>query len=363
MTRPRARLALVALAGLLPLAALSPSAAAQDATPVATPTETGRLFPLPGEAVFPEGVAYQEETGDFFVGSTTDGTIYRGNVETGAVEVFVEGAPGGAAVGLEVDDEGRLYVAGGTTGLVSVYDTGTGALLAEFSNGLAPNTFLNDVAVSAAGDAYVTDSFNPFLSVVLAASVVPGSALEEGAATPGTGAPVGPLAPALDLSAFGFQLGEGFNANGIVATPDGRYLLVAQTNTGLLYRVELAAEEAIQVDLGGASLPGDGLLLDGQTLYAVTGNEISVVELAEDYAAGSVVGSFTDPSFSSPTTIARYDGCLLVVNSQFANQGGTPDLPFTISAVPIPVLGAAATPGAATPVAAAAVGTPIAGRC
>jgi Cu-Zn family superoxide dismutase len=354
-------LALVALAGLLPWAALAPTALAQDATPVATPTETGRLFPLPGEAVFPEGVAYQEETGDFFVGSTTDGTIYRGNVGTGEVEVFVEGAPGGSAVGLAVSDQGRLFVAGGTTGLVSVYDTGTGALLGEFSNGLAPNTFLNDVAVSPAGDAYVTDSFNPFLSVVLGSSVDPGSIPGAGA-TPGAGAPVRPLALALDLSAFGFELQEGFNANGIVATPDGNDLLVAQTNTGLLYRVDLAAEEAIQVDLGGASLPADGLLLDGQTLYAVTGDEITVVDLAEDYATGSVVGTFTDPSFSTPTTIDRYDGCLLVVNSQFANQGGTPDLPFTVSAIPIPALGAAATPGAATPVADPA-GTPVAGRC
>jgi hypothetical protein len=29
---------------------------------------------LPGEVVYPEGVAYRPETGDFFVSSTTDGT-------------------------------------------------------------------------------------------------------------------------------------------------------------------------------------------------------------------------------------------------------------------------------------------------
>lgn len=30
---------------------------------------------LPGNAVFPEGIAYQPRTGDFFVSSTTDGTM------------------------------------------------------------------------------------------------------------------------------------------------------------------------------------------------------------------------------------------------------------------------------------------------
>ena len=35
-------------------------------------------YVLPGEQVFPEGVAYQSETGDFYVGSTTDGTVFAG---------------------------------------------------------------------------------------------------------------------------------------------------------------------------------------------------------------------------------------------------------------------------------------------
>ena len=345
MTRFPAGPALAALAMSLTLFGAGP-AVAQDATPAATPTDGGRLFALPGETVFPEGVAYQEATGDFFVGSTTDGTIFRGDVETGAVEVFVEGAEGGSAIGLKLDDEGRLFVAGGTTGLVSVYDTGNGALIAEFGNDLTPNTFLNDIALAAGGDAYVTDSFNPVLYLIPASAL----AAAPETATPDAGVPVGALEPVLDLTTGPFVLGEGFNANGIVATPDGQYLLFVQSNTGTLYRVDIAAQELVEVDLEGDALPGgDGLLLDGQTLYAVTGEEISIVELAEDFATGTVVDSITDPSFSSPTTIARYDGCLLVVNSQFANQDGTPDLPFTVSAVPLP---AGEEGGAATPVAA-----------
>src|SRR3712207_7035861 len=47
-------------------------------------------YVLPGEQVFPEGVAYQSDTGDFYVGSTTDGTVFRGNVEGGPKEARLE---------------------------------------------------------------------------------------------------------------------------------------------------------------------------------------------------------------------------------------------------------------------------------
>ena len=331
------------------------TATAQEATPVASPqvirlatpvAAVARLFDLPGATVFPEGVAYQEATGDFFVGSTTDGTIFRGNVESGAVEVFVEGAPGGVAVGLKLDGQGRLFVAGGPTGLVSVYDTTTGALIAEFGNDLAPDTLLNDIAFSTAGDAYVTDTFNPFVYVVPAAAIAPPATTPLGEATPGTGVPVGGLETAIDLSDGDFVVDGVVGANGIVVTPDDQYLLIAKSDT--LFRIDLATGEAVPVDLGGAPLPGDGLLLDGQTLYAVTDGEISVVSLAADYATGELVETFADPTFADPTTIARYDGCLLVVNSQLsAAEGGTPDLPFTVAGVPIPASVPGVTPSPA----------------
>jgi len=146
---------------------------------------------------------------------------------------------------------------------------------------------------------------------------------------------------------------SGFNANGIVATPDGRYLLLVQTNTGALYRVDVANGETIQVDLGAGSLPGgDGLELEGQTLWVVREGQVTRVELSPDSASGMVGDSFTDPSFTDPTTIARFDDCLLVVNSQFSQQQGQPELPFTVSSVPIPGAGEAVGTPSATPLAA-----------
>src|SRR5918992_581011 len=93
-------------------------------------------YTLPGDAVFPEGVAFQPSTGFFYVSATGDGTIFRGHVSEPAAAEFLAGGEDGrtTAIGLEVDDT-RLYVAGGTTGRVWVYDTETEALLAAFSTG------------------------------------------------------------------------------------------------------------------------------------------------------------------------------------------------------------------------------------
>ena len=58
-------------------------------------------YALPGEEVYPEGIAYRPETGEFFVGSTTDGTILRGVVGGGdEAEVFLQ----------EVEDVGQLGI-------------------------------------------------------------------------------------------------------------------------------------------------------------------------------------------------------------------------------------------------------------
>jgi sugar lactone lactonase YvrE len=332
-----------AAAQATPTPAASPTAA-QQALPAATPIAGGRAFALPAGGGFPEGIAYDEATGDFYVGSSIDGTIYRGNVTTGQVETFLPGGLGRVALGLALDDSGRLFVAGGGTGAVAIYDTATGQVLLETANGLAPNTFLNGIAISPTGIAYITDSFNPTLYRIAATAIPPG---------PGTPAPA-PTTDALevfvDFTTTGFDLVQpGFNANGIVATPDGRFLLLVQTNTGNLYRVDTATGETIQIDLGGSLLGGDGLELDGQTLYVVREGQITTVALGPDYASASIGASFSDPSFAMPTTIARFDGCLLVVNSQFDALQGQPRLPFTVSSVPIP------SAGSATPV--------TAGRC
>ena len=85
---------------------------------------------------------------------------------------------------------------------------------------------------------------------------------------------------------------DGFNANGIAVTPDGRALLVVQSSTQTLFRVNPRTGVARTVDLGGFALVnGDGLLVRGRTLYVVQNrlSEVAVFRLDRDGRAGSLV--------------------------------------------------------------------------
>jgi sugar lactone lactonase YvrE len=273
-------------------------------------------YVLPGDRVFPEGIAFQPKTGFFFVSSTGDGTIFRGHVASSMTEPFLAGGVDGrtTAIGLELDGT-RLFVAGGTTGQVWVYDTETRALLDSFTTG--SGGFLNDVAVAKNGDAFVTDSFRPILWRI--------------------DAELQAIEPWLSFVGTPFQYANGFNANGIVATPDGKYLIVSQSNARRLFRIDLETKEVVQI-VTDEPVGGDGLVLQGHTLYAVENGAIVEVRLGGDFATGEVVSRTTDPSFRSPTTNAIARGRMLVVNSQFAarNSGQPPVLPFTVSSIPIP---------------------------
>ena len=283
-------------------------------------------YVLPGEQVFPEGVAYRSDTGDFYVGSTTDGTVFRGNVEGGPkkAEVFLEPESDGrtTAIGMEVDEEGRLFIAGGETGRIFVYDTESADLVRRLDTPDAKATFLNDVAVTPDGDAYFTDSMRPVLFRVTS-----------------TGDGVGEVEPWLNFEGTPAEYEEGFNLNGIDATEEGRYLVAVQSNTGELFRIDTESKEVVEIDLGGETLTnGDGLLLDGRTVYVVRNEQelLVPVKLSREFTSGKVGEPFTDPSFAFPTTIAKTDGRLLVVNSQFDKQEGEPELPFTVSSIEVP---------------------------
>ena len=332
------------MTGVLAIAAGPGPARAQDASPAATPIGDGaRLFALPGDAVFPEGVAYQPESGAFFASSSADGSIFRGDVASGTVEVFSPAGADGrtAAAGMKVDAAGRLFVAGGQSGTVWVYDTATGSLLTQASNGLAPNTFLNDIALTDDGDAYVTDSFTPIL-FRLAATAIPSDPIPATPSAAGTPAASAQLEAALDLSGSVIPFGEGFNLNGIVAATGGQVLLVVHSGTGGLFRIDLSTQEVTEVDLGNATLAnGDGMALRDGILYVVRNADGVIVPVTvtveDDLTSGEASEGFSHPGLAFPTTIAPYDGCLLVVNSQFdKRQGGEPVLPFTVASIPIP---------------------------
>ena len=114
--------------------------------------------------------------------------------------------------------------------------------------------------------------------------------------------------------------GGALNLNGIDATPNGKTLIAVQTTGGKLYRIDPNTGIAKLVDLGGESVPnGDGILLEGKTLYVVQNqlNRVAVIKLRSDFASGRVVTRLTDSDLVVPTTIDDFGKRLYTVNAKF----------------------------------------------
>ncbi len=255
----------------------------------------------------PEGITDGRAT-TAFVGSLADGAIARVDVRTGKVTGLAAGAAGRVTVGLDYEDaRGRIWAAGGPTGEVRAYDAWTGALLATYQFGPG---FLNDVVVTRRA-VYVTNSDAQELEVV---PLPRDGSLPDQADT-----------FALPLTGD-IAYAAGFNANGIVARRG--WLIVVQTNTGMLFRVNRTTGSTTRIDLGGASVSfGDGLELHGSRLYVVRNqlNEVAVFRLGRHLRSARLLRTLTSPDLAVPTTAAFVAGRLWVVNARF----DTPPMPDT----------------------------------
>jgi sugar lactone lactonase YvrE len=252
----------------------------------------------------PEGIAIRANT--FYVGSIPTGSIYRGNLRTGTGSVFIQ-RTGRAAIGVEADNRSRLFVAGGPTGKAFVYNARTGADVASYD--LAPG-FINDVVVTRTG-AYFTNSNRAELYRIPI----------------GNGGRLGTTVQTLVLQPPYVQ-GAGFNVNGIDATPNGRWLVIVQSSTGKLFRVNPSTGATVEIALGGESVPnGDGILLDGKTLYVVQNqlNRIAVIRVNATLTSGRVVTRIMDGRFAVPTTIDDLGRRLYAVNARFGSPPATTD--------------------------------------
>jgi sugar lactone lactonase YvrE len=263
----------------------------------------------------PEGIAIHGNT--FYVGSIPTGAVVRGNLRTGQVGPLVPGVTDGskAAIGLKVD-RGRLWVAGGPTGKGFVYSARTGEPLATYQLTTAASTFVNDVVVTRRA-AWFTDSRNQVLYRV---PIGPGG-------RPGTQAQVQAI-PLTGAIAATWVAGQ-FNTNGIDATPNGKTLVIVQSITGKLFTVtpDGVTREITLTGGDGNVARGDGILLDGKTLYVVqnTLNKIAVIKLDPRLSSGRITRYITDSDFRVPTTVAEHGNRLYLPNARF----GTPPTPMT----------------------------------
>jgi sugar lactone lactonase YvrE len=168
---------------------------------------------------------------------------------------------------------------------------------------------VNDVVV-ARGGAYSTDSFQPFLYRI---PIAPNGAL-------------GAASQAIPLTGD-IVYGPGFNANGIDATPNGKTLIIVQSNTGKLFTVDPSTRRAASRARSRSTSrlrPATGSCSTARrsTSCGTCRTGVAVVALAPDLSSGTVGSHIMDSTFDVPTTIAEFGHRLYAVNARFTTPPG-----------------------------------------
>jgi Cu-Zn family superoxide dismutase len=117
------------------------------------------IYALPGDSLFPEGIAYNANTGNLYTGSVTNGNILEVNVQSGDTRLLALGAAHNrkAATGMKIDQMNRLWVCGGADNKIQVLGL-DGALIKSWdANALYGAGFINDCIIDNS-HVYFTDS-------------------------------------------------------------------------------------------------------------------------------------------------------------------------------------------------------------
>ncbi len=217
------------------------------------------------EQSYPEGVAWSPTQKVFFVSSIHTGVVGKVTPQ-GKYTPFITDEKIVSSVGLHFDAKRNLlWVAIGDVGAstrsnpatqgklaaLAAYDATTGERRAYHDLGslIDGGHFANDLAIDAAGNVYVTDSFAPVIYRIDTKGV------------------------ATVFARSDLFKGEGFNLNGIVYHPDG-YLLVGKYNSGEIFRISTAKNpgEVRRVTLSAPMAGADGMVLRGRDRVSVVQN-------------------------------------------------------------------------------------------
>jgi sugar lactone lactonase YvrE len=286
-------------------------------------TGTAQARPFPDRLDLPNGFQPEGITigrhATAYLASLADGDIIAVSLRSGKRTLISEGLGAGfPSVGLKIDNHGRLFVAGGPAGTGRVIDVRTGKIIRNYQFTTAA-TFVNDVVLTRQYAWFADSQHAQLYGVPLGRGGRPGKQVD---------------VITLPLTGDWEQV-AGFNANGIAQTPNRKALLVVNSATGLLFRVDPKTGRATNVDLGSVSLTaGDGLLVRGRTLYAVQNqlNQVAVIKLNARGTRGELVNVLTSDDFDVPTTVAAFGNSLYLPNARFTTPP-TPDTAYWITRI------------------------------
>jgi sugar lactone lactonase YvrE len=269
-----------------------------------------KIFTQPGSP--PEGFTIGKGTTAYQGG--LDGSIFKSDLRTGKGELLVDVVEPWEIttcrlLGMRVDPRTNyLFAAGCYWGNAFVYDADNGALIAEYQLDSSGASVINDLAITN-NAVYFTDFGQAFLYRLPLSS--------------NGGLPAADAATAIPLIG---DFGVGV-ANGIVATPDGKTLIVNDSFRAKIFRVDpktgVAKEIVIEPALEGFL---DGMILQGKTLYIVTPydfegtdlvDRIQVLQLSDDLLSAKRVNRITDVDFDGIASGAIFGDSLYVNSSRY----------------------------------------------
>jgi hypothetical protein len=263
---------------------------------------------------YPEGVAFDSTKNVYYVSSARLGQV--GKVTPAGTYSVLHNSPDlKSTYGIKVHPDGKqVLICVGDANyskftspetrtklakLISV-DTESGKRMMEIDlSKLIPGKhFVNDMAIDNNGNIYLTDSFAHAVYKVTAdgkASIFAKSPLFET---------------------------EGIGLNGIVYHPAG-FLLVDNTNTGQLYKIDIANPQDVKkVTTDQFFLGADGLLLDDAnhlTMVVNGGNDkIYKLETTDNWQSASLAATtLIADRFTYPATATRYQNTTWIMNARF----------------------------------------------
>lgn len=259
----------------------------------------------------PEGFAIGK--GHTAYNGSVDGSIYKVDLRSGVGEILnPQETPDPydcLKLGMRVDSRtNNLFVAGCWYENLLVYDADSGEVKAEYQLGPILGSLVNDLAITK--DAvYITDSFLPTIYRLPLA--------KDGGLPPNADG-----VTAIDLPAEFIMDWDGdcCGGNGIVATPDGKTLIIGHSLLSALYRVNPVTGEVVEIEVN-PPLSGfiDGLVMQGRTLYIMNPEweAVQVVELDKEMTTGEFVGIITDPNMSGVASGALFGKSLYVNNAHY----------------------------------------------
>ena len=279
----------------------------------------------------PEGFTIGKGTTAY--NGSIDGSIYKVNLRNGQGEILVPAEPDFDFVnechklGMRVDPRSNyLFVAGCINGDAYVFDADSGEEIMKYQ--LAPQyeSTINDIAITK--DAvYFTDFAQPFIyRLPLSKNGRIPSGEDAAIAIPLTG---------------DFEVGDnnfGAYANGIVATPDGKTLIVGNSGTSKIFRVDPATGHADEIIVSPplVGFPAgfqDAIVLHDGVLFILTPDAsdtyppvdlVQVVVLDEDMLTGNLVGTITDSDMDGVASGAMHGDSLYVNNARYWDYPGPP---------------------------------------